>query len=225
MEPGSPLSLQALYDAQRRLRDMAIFHSVNYRTLGLKEKADTVDLLVEVEENKPYYIQGGTGYQSDTGFFGRIKAGDRNLFGLNKDLWASAAVSETGYRLETQVTEPRFLGTRTAATAGVFAEELTEFNQPFGTRTIGGSLGFSRIWDRHLTTAISFALERHSQFSVEAESAEEYDEEARTDFITTPSFTYDTRDSFVRPTRGVLSSFGVDISKGIGQRAGRLCPL
>ncbi len=218
MEPGSPLSLQALYEAQRRLRDMEIFHTVNYRTFGLKEKADTVDLFVEVEENKPYYAQGGTGYQSDTGFFGRIKGGDRNLFGLNKELWASAAVSQTGYRLETQLIEPRFLGSRTAATASVYAEDLTEFNQPFGTRTIGSSLGLNRIWDKHLVTAISFALERRTQFSVEAQPGEEFDEETRTDFVTTPSFTYDTRDSFVRPTRGLLSSLGVNISKGVGNQ-------
>jgi outer membrane protein insertion porin family len=33
--------------------------------------------------------------------------------------------------------------------------------------------------------------------------------------VTTPYVRYDSRDSFVRPTRGLLSSVGVDISKGI----------
>lgn len=212
--PDSPLSLQALYDAQRRLRDMQIFHGVNYRIIGLKEKADTVDLFVEVEENKPYFAQGGAGYQSDTGLFGRIKGGDRNLFGLNKDLWAAGQVSETGYRLETQFSEPRFLGTRTTATVGVFTEELTEFNQPFGTRSIGGSLGFNYIWGKHLTTALGFALERRTQFSVAAQSGETFTEDPRTVFITTPSVTYDTRDSFVRPTRGLFSTLVVNVSKG-----------
>lgn len=210
----TPFSLQALADGQRRLRDMKIFHGVTYRTFGLKEKLDTVDLFVEVEENKPYYVQGSTGYQSDTGFFGRIKGGDRNLFGLNKDLWAAAEVSETGYRLETRLTEPRFLGTKTIASIGLFTEELTEFNQPFGTRTTGTSLGFSHIWERHLATNLSFILERRSQFSVEDQFTEEFDEENRTIFVTTPSVSYDTRDSFVRPTKGILSSLYVDISKG-----------
>ena len=216
MKPDSPLSLQALYDAQRRLRDMEIFHNVNSHTFGLKEKADTVDLFVEVEENKPYYAQGGAGYQSDTGLFGRIKGGDRNLFGLNKDLWGSAEVSETGYRLETQFTEPRFIGTRTSASVGLFAEELTEFNQPFGTRRFGGSLGFNHIWDKHLTTALSFSLERLTQFSVNGDPGEELNKDPRTVFVTTPSVTYDTRDSFVRPTKGLFSSLGVDVSKGAG---------
>lgn len=214
IKQDSPLSLQALYDGQRRLRDLEIFHGVTYRTFGLKEKADRVDLFVEVEEIKPYYIQGGLGYESDTGFFGRIKGGDRNLFGLNKELWAAAEVSETGYRLESMFTEPRFLGTRTTTSVGVFAEELTEFNQPFGTRSIGASLGFHYLWGKSLTTALNFSLERRTQFSVDAQPGEEIDEEPRTIFVTTPSLTYDTRDSFVRPTKGMLSSLLVDISKG-----------
>ena len=218
VEQHTPLSLRALADGQRRLRDMEIFRGVNYRTFGLIEMEDTVDLFVEVEEIKPYYVQGSTGYQSDTGFFGRIKGGDRNLFGLNKELWAGGEVSETGYRLESQFTEPRFLGTRTTASAGVFTEKLTEFNQPYGTRTTGGIFGLSRIWGKSLTTNVNFTLERRNQFSVEDRPAEDFDEETRTIFVTTPSLIYDTRDSFVRPTKGLLSSLRLDISKGVDDK-------
>jgi len=215
VQPQTPLSLRALHDGQRRLRDLDIFHGVSYRTFGLKEKKETVNLFVEIEENKPYYVQASGGYESDSGFFGRTKVGDRNLFGLNKDLWAGAEISQTGYRLETRLTEPRFLGTRTTASIGAFNEELTEFNQPFGTRTTGGSIGFGREWGKHWTTALSFRLEKRTQFSVEARPADPLDEETRTIFVTTPYVRYDSRNSFVRPTRGLLSSFGVDISKGI----------
>ncbi len=214
VQSQTPLSLRALHDGQRRLRDLDIFHGVSYRTFGLKEKEETVNLFVEVEEDKPYYAQVSGGYESDSGFFGRTKVGDRNLFGLNKDLWAGAEISQTGYRLETRLTEPRFLGTRTTASIGVFNEELTEFNQPFGTRTTGGSIGFGRDWGRYVTTALSFRLEKRDQFSIEDRAPKE-EEETRTIFITTPYVRYDSRDSFVRPTRGLLSSFGVDISKGI----------
>ncbi|MFO7714974.1 outer membrane protein assembly factor BamA [Desulfosarcina sp.] len=215
VQQQAPLSLRSLYDGQRRLRDLDIFHRVNYRTFGLKEKKQTVDLFVEIEEDEPFYAQTGAGYQSDSGFFGRAKVGDRNLFGLNKDLWASGEISQTGYRVETRLTEPRFLNTRTTASIGVFNEELTEFNQPFGTRTTGGSLGFGRDWGRHVTTALSFRLETRDQFSVDDRPPGEADEETRTIFVTTPYARYDSRDSFVRPTRGLLSSVGVDISKGV----------
>jgi outer membrane protein insertion porin family len=215
VQPQTPLSLRSLHDGQRRLRDQEIFHGVSYRTFGLKEKEETATLFVEIEENKPYYAQVSSGYESDSGFFGRTKVGDRNLFGLNKDLWAGAEISQTGYRVETRLTEPRLLGTRTTASIGVFNEQLTEFNQPFGTRTTGGSLGFGHDWGKHVTTALSFRLEKRDQFSVENGASDNTVEETRTIFVTTPYVRFDSRDSFVRPTRGLLSSAGVDISKGI----------
>ncbi len=215
VHPGTPLSLQSLHDGQRRLRDLDIFHGVGYRTFGLKEKEETANLFVEVEENKPYYVQLSGGYESDSGFFGRTKFGDRNLFGLNKNLWASGEISETGYRVETRLTEPRFLGTRTTASIGAFNEELTEFNQSFGTRTTGGSIGLGRDWGKQFTTALSFRLEKRNQFSVDDRPFNQAEKESRTIFVTTPYIRYDSRNSFVRPTSGIFSSLGVDVSKGV----------
>ncbi len=214
-ETDTPLSLQTLNDGQRSLRDLSIFHDVTYRTIGLKEKAETVTQLVEIQEAKPYYAEVSLGYESDSGFYGKTKVGDHNIFGLGKDLWASAEVSETGYQLETRLTEPRFLGTHIKATIGAFHEELTEFNQPFGTRTTGGSLSFAKDWCKHWTTALTFSLEKKDQFSAGERDTDEDEEDTRTIFVTTPYVQYDTRDDFVRPTRGLLSSFSVDISKGI----------
>ena len=215
VEPGTPLSLKTLQKGQRQLRDQAIFHSVDYRTLGLREKRDTVNLFVDVEESKPYYVQFSTGYESDRGLFGRAMAGDRNLFGLNKDLWATGEISETGYRLETRFMEPRFFRTRIKTSVGLSYEELTEFNQPFGTRTFGASLGFGREWGRWLTTALSFRLEQREQFEVESDPDITFEDERRTIFVTTPFVQYDSRDSFIRPTKGAFASLGVDISKGV----------
>jgi hypothetical protein len=99
------LSLRCLHDGQRRLRDLAIFHGVGYRTFGLLEKEETAHLFVEVEENKPYYAEAGGGYESDSGFFGRVKIGDRNLLGRNKHLWAGGELSQTGHRVETRLTD------------------------------------------------------------------------------------------------------------------------
>ena len=218
-ESGTPLSLQALNDGQRSLRNLSIFHDVNYRTIGLKEKAKKVTQIVEIEEAEPYYAQLSLGYESDTGFYGKTKVGDHNLFGLAKDLWAGAEVSETGFKLETRLTEPRLFGTLIAATLGAYHEELTEFNQPFGTRTSGGSLTFGKDWGRHLTTALSFRLEKKDQFSTgERASTDETEEDTRTIFVTTPYVRYDSRDDFVRPKKGLLSSFSVDLSKGVQNR-------
>ena len=90
---------------------MNIFHGVSYRTLRFEGKEEkTVNLFVEVEENKPYYVPGQRRLSNRTAVFSVVpKSAITTLFGLNKDLWAGAEISQTGYRVETRLTEPRFL--------------------------------------------------------------------------------------------------------------------
>jgi outer membrane protein insertion porin family len=61
LNPGEPFSLNKFLESQRNIRDIKAFDSVRFKTYGLKEKEDKVNLLLELEEKKPYYIQLGGG--------------------------------------------------------------------------------------------------------------------------------------------------------------------
>lgn len=218
LEPGEPFSLTRLLESERGIRNINALESARFQTVGLEENADRVDLLVNVEEKKPYYLQFGLGYDTRRLFYTTATIGDRNLFGLNKELWAGLEVSQIGYRGEVGFTEPRFLGARISATANLFAEELEELNQNFGTRSYGASVGFSRTLFRHLTANLNLRYEFREQYLTDGSSIPPGDEDLydpRSILVTTPSLIYNSTDSFVRPTRGVYSSFSVDISKGI----------
>jgi outer membrane protein insertion porin family len=216
MAPGEPFSLEELLQSQRSIRDMGIFNSVRFRAIGLREKREEVHVLVDLEEKKPYFIQGGAGYETNKGFYLHAKAGDRNLFGANKDAWMAGEVSQIGYRNELGITEPRLFGTQIATTFGLYSEREEAFNQDFGTRSLGSSLGFSRTLFRHSTARLDFGFEQREQFV--RDSIEDTDEDLfkpRSILVTTPSIRYDTRDSFIRPRKGILSSLSVDVSAGI----------
>jgi len=220
MAPGEPFSLEKMLQSQRNIRNLGILNSVRFRTIGLKEKREEVHLLVDIEEKKPYFIQAGGGYETDRGFYLRARAGDRNLFGTNKDAWVAGEVSQIGYRSELGITEPRLFSTRIAATFGMYSERREEFNQDFGTRSFGSSLGFSRKWIRHVTTGLNFRFEQREQFRRDSirDTADFEDDDMfkpRSILVTTPSIRYDTRDSFIRPRKGILSSLSVDTSKGL----------
>jgi hypothetical protein len=77
------------------------------------------DLLVKAVEKPPYYFELGGGYKTDTGIFGRTKIGDHNFMGTGKDVSLSGEMSEVGYRWDTGISEPRFLGQPIRARAGV----------------------------------------------------------------------------------------------------------
>jgi len=220
LEPGDPFSLNKMLQSQRRIRNLDIFSNVKFKTLGLKEREDTVNLIVDVEEKKPYFIEMGTGYESQRGFYAQGKAGDQNLFGLNKYGWISGEVSQIGYRSDLGISEPSLFGTHVLATAGLFTERVEEFNQDFGTKSYGASLGFARLWGRRINTSISFRLEQREQFlrdsaSSAAPSADSEEFDSRSILVVTPFISYTTRDSFIRPTKGIFTSFSFDVSKGV----------
>jgi len=222
IEAGYPFSLVDMIKGQRNIRNLDIFNSVQFKTIGLKEKEEEINLFVEIEEKKPFFVEAGGGYETKKGLFVHARAGDHNMFGAHKDGWLEGEVSQIGYRGALGIREPRILGSRISAALGLFSERREEFNQDFGTVTYGSSLSFTRKWFQRLTTGLSFRFEERDQFSRGLSEEKRYlpdhgpDEfKSRTIFVTSPSISYDTRDSFVRPKRGTLSSFSMDISNGL----------
>ncbi|MCD6184736.1 MAG: outer membrane protein assembly factor BamA, partial [Deltaproteobacteria bacterium] len=213
--PGETFSLKKVHEGLRRIRNMDIFNSVQFQTIGLKENADEVSLCVAVEERKPFFCELAGGYESDRGWFGRTKNGDHNLLGLNKDGWVTGEVSETGFRVETGITDPGFLGSGVRSDLDIFIDQKEEFNQDFGIRTFGTSLGFSRRMYKYFHTGLNFRFENRKQYAT-GQNREEGDAfDSRSILVVTPLIRYDSRDSFIRPRQGILANFTLDISKGI----------
>jgi outer membrane protein insertion porin family len=218
LDPGEPFSLNKFLRSQRDIRDIEAFDSVRFNTFGLKEKADKVNLLLELEEKKPYYIQTGGGYDTERGFYANILAGDRNLFGLNKDIWAGGEISQIGYRGDLGISEPRFLGTRIKSTINMFGEDREEFNTNFGTRERGVSLSFNRKLFQKFNADLSFVYLYKKNYPRDLEPIsvnEEINFGSREILTVSPSLIYNNIDSYIRPRKGLFSSLLMDISKGI----------
>ncbi len=220
LETGDPFSPKRILSAQKDLRDMGLFNSVQLKTVGLKERRKAVDLFIELEERKPYYVEFGGGYESDRGVFANAGAGDINFLGRNQKIWLSGQVSEIGYRADAGIAEPRLLESSVSSAFQVFTEKREEFNKAFGTRQTGASLTFKRRWWEKLTLSLRFDFDERNQFAT-GFSRENIDKQAtdelrsRSALSATPGIAYDTRDSFIRPRRGVFSAASVDISKGL----------
>ncbi len=220
MDPGDPFSLRKIVEGQNTIRNMGIFNSVQFKTLGLREGTDEVTVLADVEEKKPYYVQAAMGYESNVGLYGNARAGDRNVFGLNKELWAGAEASQTGERYDLGLNEPRIFGTRITGVYNLFLERRDEFNQDFELTTLGTNLGFIRRYGNHVLTSLNFRYERRKRSLQDSETGDILIEDEsifdpRSVIVVTPGITYDTRNSFLRPQRGVFSSFSVDVTNGL----------
>lgn len=214
----TPFSLTETLETQRNIRNINALNSATFSILGLKEKTDKVNLLVEVEEKKPYYFEFGAGYDTRREKYVHARLGDQNLFGLNKSGWISSETSDIGYRHELGITEPRFLGTRISSTFSMFAEDLQEFNQEFGTRTFGTSLAFNRRFLDTFNATLTNRYEYRDQYYVGSEPIDPDDEDQydpRSLVVTTPSIAYNTTTSFIQPKNGLTAFAALDLSKGI----------
>ncbi len=219
LKQGDYFSLLKYLEAQRNMRDINALNAVEFKEFGLKEKEGKVNVLTSVEEKKPYYFEAAVGYDTTQNRYVNAKIGDRNLFGLNKEAWISQELSDIGYRTETGVTEPRFLGTRISSTMNLYAEKIEELNNDFGTFTYGSSFNLSREFKNHVTTALTFSYQFKDSYLIDPATATEDDEysyDGRHMFVTSPSISYNSTDSFIRPKKGVYTIFSVELSNALG---------
>lgn len=220
---GDPFSLKKVLKSQKNIRSMEIIHSVQFHACGLKEKAHRINLVIEVEEAKPYVLDAGIGYETQKGAFAHTRFEDRNLWGDNIKSWAQTEVSQIGYKVETGLTEPRFLETRVSADASIYSEDRSEFNQGFGIRIMGSSLSFSRNWQNHFSTGLSLGAEQRKLYENPKSTVQTYwadnlspnSVDPRSLMVLSPKLQYDTRDSFVRPTKGIFAAGYMDASNGM----------
>ncbi len=218
LTPGTPFDLAKVTAVQRNLYETNLFESVQVRTIGLKEKASRVPLLVEVVEKKPDYFEAGAGFETAQGPFLRAKVGDRNFRGANRHIWLGGEVSGIGHRLETGMTAPGIFGTKIRADLGLFLQRQEEFNQDFGVDTYGGSLNLTRRMSRFIVAGLAWRYEDRDQFLREGDASTDVDPdtlEPRRILVTTPTIWYDSRDSFTRPRSGWYARATMDISRGL----------
>lgn len=218
MEQGEPFSLSRMLSSQRNIRSLNAVAAARFKTFGLSGKADEVDMLSEIQEIRPYFLEFAAGYDTRRQMYLNLAGGSGNLFGLNKELRAGLEWSQIGYRAELGLSEPRFFGSRIASNTNLYSEELEEQNKDFGLRTYGASLGLSRQLSRHLDASLNFQFEYREQYRTDEQPVPEDERDAyepRSLLVATPSVVYNSTDSFVRPGRGVRASFSVDASKGL----------
>ncbi|MEJ2096680.1 MAG: BamA/TamA family outer membrane protein, partial [Deltaproteobacteria bacterium] len=215
MRDGDPFSLRKMLRGQQNIRSMNIFRSVAFRPVGLKEKAETIHIFTELEEEKPFYFEASGGYETEKGLFGTSTVGDHNFFGLNKDFKINGEISEVGSRVESRIFDPRLFSTRVSADAGVFSERSKPFNQTFGTDTRGFDLVFSREWKKRIKSWLGFYYEVRENFVRDSQVEEDETFDPRGILMVKPSISYDSRDNFMNPKEGIFMLFGIDISRGV----------
>jgi outer membrane protein insertion porin family len=175
--PGRRYSQEELFQSQRNLyeSDLVRFASVNIDSTVFGPNADSVPLVVQVNEGKRRRIRGGLGYATNDCFRGSLGWTTRNFLGGGRVLDLTSRVSKVGvgapvdwgladnicgasrndtvgsarvnFYLGASVRRPAVLSPNNAVTVSVFTERRSEYKVYLRQET-GASLAFTRTTPR-----------------------------------------------------------------------------
>ncbi|HJR18005.1 MAG TPA: BamA/TamA family outer membrane protein [Gemmatimonadales bacterium] len=175
--PGRRYSLEELFQSQRNLyeSDLFRFASVNIDSAKFQPNADSVPLLVQVNEGKRRRIRSGLGYATNDCFRGSLGWTSRDFLGGGRILDLTSRISKVGvgapldwglannicgasrddtvgsakanFYLGASLRRPAFLSPNNAITVSVFTERRSEYKVYLRQET-GASVALTRTTPR-----------------------------------------------------------------------------
>ncbi|WP_020588843.1 POTRA domain-containing protein [Desulfobacter curvatus] len=217
--PGEPFSMLKIVESRRNIQDLNAVDTVRIRVAGLKKRQPETDLIVEISEKKPYYVEFAGGYDTSRHVYVETGIGDNDFLGHNLNAQAGIEWSQVGYGMDLSLTEPRFLSTRVISTSKAYTKEIEAFNKDYGIRSHGLSQTFLRTFhNEKISLSLGGGYEYRDQYlrvDRELSESERDDYGVRHIGQANTGITWRTTDSLVHPRNGLFASTTFDVLKGV----------
>jgi outer membrane protein insertion porin family len=215
---GDPLNPAELIEAQRRLTALGLFDRVDVEPLR-PPPVPFADVVVTVQEGRPWHVAAGAGYSTYEGGRGFVEAGHDNILGTGRSLALRFRLSERGDRTDLTYREPYLFGLDVRGDAALFRERREEIG--FSFERTGLTLGAQRAladWLPGLRGSVRYQFALVDRFAVDRTLAAADVVPGREIVASlTPELTLERRDRPLDPTRG---SFHLVSLTGAGRALG-----
>ncbi|MBI4211325.1 MAG: outer membrane protein assembly factor BamA [Deltaproteobacteria bacterium] len=201
LKPGDLWNNRKVLQAELNIRRLGAFSSANVEPMGLTTKEPIVHLRVKVEEQPPFRVDLEAGYSTDHSVSGVMKFTNLNAFGWAKQNTLALTAGEKLSRAELGWIDPRFFNSSFEFSSSGWIQykkrPAFEFSE-FGTAS-----GWFRRFRR---TGLFFRVELARHYLLEGSASEADKESVRNNTLvrTSSSISFDTRNSFADPTRGLF---------------------
>lgn len=214
VKPGAPYSDRKILESQVQLRRLGAFRNVSIERIGLAEQRNSIHLAVHVEEERPFQLDLDVGYSTDNQITGELRFTNLNSFGWAKRTQLALIGGPKRARGEISWIDPNF-----ALTDLLFSNSLWVDRQKdvaFDRIQAGGTVGLYRQYHR-FGFHTRYLLTRNRILN--GLSADLSSRDTTMSQIAAGA-TYDTRNNYAHPTRGVYLFSQADFFNEIrGERA------
>ena len=216
LNENEPFSILDMSRGLRNLRNQRIFRSVSASTPGIDAGKDTIDVLIRLEEYPPYFFQAAGGYESYTGPYLSMFTGNRNLFGMNKEISFRAEASFIKQSANMSFLEPVLFTAGLAGSVSVYWENTDDAGIGFKTAVMGAGAGMSYRWENRLQSSVGAHIENRKLTEKSYSGSDSVT--VRNTGRLRMSNIWDGRDSFMLPRNGIYGSIETELSTGIDNR-------
>lgn len=200
---GEPFSYEKLVNSKVGLRRLDAFATVDIEMVGLEEKETVIPLVVKVEEMRPFKLDFEVGFSTDEHLIGGINFVNRNTFGWGKHTGLRLTGGQRFSRGEISWTDPRLAGWDLEMSLSSWLQY--ENKSVFKYVQAGGGVGLFRRYHR-TSFLVRTNLTRNYLLTGSSTAADAESLRNNTIFNTLLSMSFDTRNNFADPTKGVYVS-------------------
>jgi outer membrane protein insertion porin family len=200
LQEGDLFDSQKLKRSKQRINNTQFFEDVKIDTKR-GENPDLIDITTTVTERPTGSISVGAGFSSVEKVIFTGSVSQNNLFGRGQRLVFSTSLSAIRSDFNLSFTEPRLFDTEILAGIDAFNRDQEFFS--FDSRRRGGGLRFGKSLTEYDWVGINYRFEDVKVSNVEPADVTEFlKNETRTTSRISPTYTRDTRDNFLNPSKG-----------------------
>lgn len=220
LEEGDALQSNKLKRSKDRLTYLDYFSKVD---ISPEETnlPDKVNLNVKVEEQSTGEFNIGAGVSSYEGVLATLDVKENNFLGKGQQLRFGFSLSSKRKDFNLGITEPWFMGRELLAGADIYSKETSYDESSYEEAVLGTSFRLGFPIDEYKRNTVRFKVENKKVQDVDTDASVFIKdlEGDRNKFAVSNTFSIDTRDSKLAPTKGYNTSwtaeyagFGGDIS-------------
>lgn len=211
---GDPFNRSKLAKSERNIKNLDFFESVEIDvSQGSAPDKTVVD--INVQEKSTGEISIGAGFSSTDGPLADLGIRERNLLGKGQDLLLSTAIAGSKSEINLAFTEPYFLDRDLSAGFDVFhvTRDLQD-ESSYDQKRTGGGLRLGYPLSENWRQSLRYTLENNDITDVDSDASRfiRDQEGKRLTSAISQRLTYDTRDSSVFTTSGMLYWFDTELA-------------
>jgi outer membrane protein insertion porin family len=207
---------RVLVDRSRtRIRSLGIFKDVDIKQ-SPGSQPDRVNLDVKVTEQSTGQVSLGAGYSSTSSVIGEFSYSERDLFGRGQFLRASVAISSISKEFQLSFTEPYFLDRQLSAGFDLYKVYTAYQQAGYQSDVSAGQIRFGFPTSEYGSVALRYAYRVetiHPYFNAPIEVLTQGGTTTTSGVGFT--FSYNTLDDYIKPTKGMAFSISQDFA-GLG---------